>query len=165
MKYLLAIALISIALTPCLAQQQLVFGDLPQPGEQLRNYLFYDYALEIHKLEDLYGSKVILVFWQPGDANSIALLKQLDTATFTGANPPKIVAISLDAKTGDALFEITKLALDSIQFLDGDKYFLAQYYGVTGVPTVFVVDETSHLIKAFLGYDDQTMARIIAALK
>lgn len=138
---------------------------LPETGETLRDFLFFDYARNLNKLYEHRGKPVVLFFWIPGDENCLAGLREMRIKKEEGVFGDAVIyAVEMSGKTGDVLMLLGKEDFP-FAFLEGDYPYLVETYGVTGVPTIFVVDTLSRMVKAFVGYDSTTISKVVDAVK
>lgn len=167
MRAAIVIALVFALVPASFAQtrDEIVPGPLPERDATLRDFMFYDYSREIHKLYEHRGKPVVLVFWTPADENSLNALRMLASLSEEEENTDVVFyAVEISGQTGDALMHLARNEYP-FTFLEGDYGFLAKRYGISGVPTIFVVDTLSRLEMAFLGVDGTTPEKIRSALK
>ena len=118
----------------------------PRPNSQ------YPQTYQVQSLKDYRGRQVYLEFW---DSACSTCLKQLQNMAAMNANEPKdqiaLLSISVDKNPRDALKVMQKLGLNFPVLSDPSGY-VAQKYGVSVVPTAFLISERGLVKKVVLGF-------------
>lgn len=99
-------------------------------------------------VKDFQGSTVVVVFWATHATPFIDQVSELQKLTETYRKYIKVMSVSLDSEEGpiDAFMEQSQLTWPVIYHVEQDKRGwnapLASYYGVTSLPTIWVIDPT-----------------------
>ena len=88
-------------------------------GQYAPNFELFDYKRELHRLYDLKGRVVLVVFWQTGDSNCENALKALEAIYQKHKESGlEIFAIDIYARSTDALMFLSKNDLSYV-FVEG----------------------------------------------
>lgn len=99
-------------------------------------------------IKDFQGTTVVVVFWATHAAPFVDQAPQLQKVTETYRKYIKVLSVSLDSEEGpiDSFLEQSRLTWPVIYHVEQDKRGwsapLASYYGVTTLPTIWVIDPT-----------------------
>jgi len=99
-------------------------------------------------IKDFQGTTVVVVFWATHASPFVEQVPQLQKLTDTYRKYIKVLSVSLDSEEGpiDTFLEQSRLTWPVIYHVEQDKRGwnapLASYYGVTTLPTIWVIDPT-----------------------
>jgi thiol-disulfide isomerase/thioredoxin len=105
---------------------------------------------KIHSLKQYKGKVVILDFWYRGCPWCIRAMPMINQIAESFKNSPvAVLGMNVDKNKDDALFVVDKMKLiyPSLQAAGIDKK-----YGVTGFPTLFVIDKRGIIRDVHIGY-------------
>lgn len=78
-----------------------------------------------------------------------------------GGDAPRVIAISQDDAAATAKFNRT-YGVTFTGLLDTKGYPVSNAYGITNVPTLFVVEQDGNISRAFAGFDQAEIQRLAA---
>jgi thiol-disulfide isomerase/thioredoxin len=114
-------------------------------------------------LEACRGKVVVLDFWYRGCAWCIRAMPQVKqiAAHFQG-RPVEVFGMNTDRGEADAKFVVDKLALN-YPTLKGEG--VPEKYGVSGFPTLLVIDQAGVLRDIHVGYSPTLAKNVIASVE
>jgi peroxiredoxin len=119
-------------------------------GSPAPNWTLPDLAGKKHSLKEYRGKVVILDFWYRGCPWCIRAMPQLNTLARQYSDKHVVVlGMNIDKELADAQFVVDKLGLSYVSLRCGDTY---KKYGVSGFPTLFVIDGKGRVSDIHVGY-------------
>ncbi len=109
-----------------------------------------DLSEKFRTLKEYRGKIVILDFWYRGCPWCIRAMPMINQiAKDFSISPVAVLGMNIDKDKNDALFVIDKMKLVYPSLQAGDTY---KKYGVTGFPTLFVIDKKGIIRDIHIGY-------------
>jgi thiol-disulfide isomerase/thioredoxin len=109
-----------------------------------------DLSEKMHSLKQYKGKVVILDFWYRGCPWCIRAMPMINQiAKDFSASQVAVLGMNIDKDINDALFVVDKMNLVYPSLQCGDVY---KKYGVTGFPTLFVIDKKGVIRDIHIGY-------------
>lgn len=119
-------------------------------NKKAANWKLKDLSEKFHTLKEYRGKIVILDFWYRGCPWCIRAMPMINQiAKDFKASPVAVLGMNIDKNKDDALFVIDKMKLIYPSLQTGDIY---KKYGVTGFPTLFVIDKKGIIRDIHIGY-------------
>ncbi len=119
-------------------------------GRPAPDWTLPDLAGKKHSLKDYRGRIVVLDFWYRGCPWCIRAMPSLNAlAQEFGTKALAVIGMNTDKELADARFVVEKLGLGYLNLRSGDLY---KKYGVSGFPTLFVLDGTGRIRDIHVGY-------------
>jgi len=110
-----------------------------------------------HSLSDYRGKVLVLDWWYKNCPwCMLAMPKLTEVARRYADRPVVILGMNVDKDTNDARFAVTKVKPGYSSLIAGKE--TAKQYGVTGYPTLFIVDKKGKVADVHVGYDKDLTA-------
>lgn len=133
-------------------------------GHRAPPYELLDYSQTVHSDAEWRGSPTLIVFWQAGDTNCEALLREIEPIFRAHAAAGfKAVAIEIRAQASRALPFLARHDLTYL-FLEGIFQTAVDDWRIEGVPSTFIIDRDGFVRHYLAGRDDSTGARLVEAV-
>lgn len=117
----------------------------------------------VRRLKDFRGRVLLLDFWYRACPWCIRAMPVLDSlAREYPARAVTVIGMNTDKDVADARFVVEKLRLSYLNLLSGEVY---KKYGVTGFPTVVVVDRKGRISDIHTGYTPNLRARLERSIR
>lgn len=131
-------------------------------GQSAPEWELADLKGRTYRLADLRGTVVVLDFWYRGCPWCIRAMPQLkELRRFYGDKSVAIFGINVDEDTADARFTADKLGLNYPTLLAEGT---AEAYGVSGYPTLFVIDREGKVAEVHRGFSEDLGERLRATI-
>ncbi len=132
-------------------------------GNPAPNWSLPDLAGKKHSLKDYRGKVVILDFWYRGCPWCIRAMPRLsDLAREFPDKALAVIGMNTDAELSDAQFVVDKLGLAYPSLRSGELY---KKYGVSGFPTLFVLDAKGAVRDIHVGYSPDLKEKLSRAIR
>lgn len=134
-------------------------------GKPAPNWKLRDLDGNVYALKDFKGKVLLLDFWYRGCPWCIRVMPELSKlADDFKSKPVRVVGLNIDKDPADAKFAMKKLNLSypTLRALG-----IPKLYGVTGYPTLFLIDQKGIVRDAHIGYSPnigRKLARQVRAL-
>ena len=116
-----------------------------------------------HTLKQYRGKVVVLDFWYRGCPWCIRAMPQVNQlAQDFKDRAVQVLGMNIDKDTADARFVVNKLKLSYPSLRAGE---MPKKYGVTGYPTVFVIDRKGIVRDIDIGYSPDVGAKLTRAVQ
>ena len=134
-------------------------GRLQQLGKPAPAWRLSDLDGKKHSLKDYRGKVLVLDWWYKDCPWCILAMPALTAVAKSYADRPvAILGMNVDADTNDARFAVEKCKPGYPSLSAGKE--LARKYGVTGYPTLFIVDKQGKIADVHVGYARDLAARL-----
>jgi peroxiredoxin len=132
-------------------------------GKSAPDWKLKDLDGKTHTLKQYRGKVVLLDFWYRGCPWCIRAMPQLNQLArdFQG-KPVQVLGMNIDKDTADAQFVVDKLKLNYPNLRAGE---MPKQYGVTGYPTVFVIDRKGVIRDIDIGYSPDVGAKLTRSVQ
>ena len=158
MRFLLLVAMIAAAITPCLAADLPALGD-PPPALSLPTL-----DGKTVNLSDFSGKNIILTFfasWSKSCQQELADLQELSNQY---AGTLEVVTVSFDKKI-KTLSEFVEQNKYTFNFLIDKKLSSLNKYAILIIPATFCINRDGKIDKIFVDYDENVKTAIEDWLK
>jgi peroxiredoxin len=116
-----------------------------------------------HTLKQYRGRVVVLDFWYRGCPWCIRAMPQVNQLALDFQDKPvQVLGMNIDMDTVDARFVVDKLKLSYPNLRAGE---ITKKYGVTGYPTVFVIDKKGIIRDIDIGYSPDVGVKLRRAVQ
>jgi len=158
MKRFLLVAMIALAITPCIAADLPVLGD-PPPVLSLPNL-----EGKPINLSDFSGKPIILTFFASWSKSCQQELADLQELSDQYAGTLEVVTVSFDKKI-KTLSEFVEQNKYTLNFLIDKKLTSLNKYAILIIPTTFCINREGKIDKIFVDYDENVKTAIAEWLK
>jgi thiol-disulfide isomerase/thioredoxin len=132
-------------------------------GKKAPDWKLKDLEGNASTLKQYQGKVVLLDFWYRGCPWCIRAMPRLNKLAedFAG-KPVQVLGMNIDKSIADARFVVDKLKLvyPNLRALD-----IPKLYGVTGYPTLFIIDQKGTIRDVHIGYSSDIGAKLTKAVR
>jgi len=157
-RSLILVAMIALAVTPCIAAELPSIGD-PPPALTLPTL-----AGKTLELSDFSGKNTILTFFASWSKSCQEELANLQGLADLYSPTLEVIAISFDKKS-KALTEFVENNKYDLTFLIDKKLTSLNKYAILIIPTTFCINREGKIEKIFVDYDDNVKQALSDWLK